>query len=741
MDTHTTTNSGRKDARENRVRSLLAAMSLAEKIGQLNQLHGGDDPLNTLAEAVRAGRVGSIINTVDAVAIAELQRIATDESSQGIPLLVARDVIHGFSLIAPIPLGQAAAFDPELVERCARMAAVEATAVGINWTFAPMLDIARDARWGRIAESLGEDPLLASQLGAAMVRGFQGMDLSDPTSLAACAKHFVGYGAVEGGRDYATTLIPVNELHNIYLPPFRAAVDAGVATIMTSFCDLDGVPATAKGELLNDLLRGEWAFEGTVISDWESVSQLVSHGIAENTADAAAQALTAGVDIDMASESFARYLAQLVDDGVIAESCIDQAVERVLRLKASMGFFDAPSDQAPNINAPISEDEKLATVLEAARKSVVLLKNDDGVLPLAAPDLTSIAVIGPLADAAHDQLGTWVFDGDTGKSVTCLQALRHDLEGQAELHYVRGLETSRSRDASEFDEVARIATAADVAVLFLGEEAILSGEAHCRADIDLPGAQEALLRRVADTGTPVVAVILAGRPLTLGPVLPYCSAVLYAWHPGSLAGPALSDLLLGRLSPSGKLPVSFPRMVGQIPIHYNHKRGGKPASHDSVMHIDDIPPLAPQTSLGMTSFHLDAGFEPEFPFGFGLSYTTFEYSDLTLDRDELCCRESLEASVTLTNTGAMAAEEVVQLYIRDRVGSVTRPVRELKDFRRVALNKGESQRLTFTVHSDQLRFFGRNNHEVLEPGDFHLWICGSSATGDHTSFRLTPALS
>lgn len=718
------------------VSALLERMTLAEKIGQLNQLQGGDAPDAELLEHVRAGAAGSVINSVDPTAIARMQRVAVEESRLGIPLLFARDVIHGFSLVAPIPLGQAATFDPGVLEDCARIAAEEASRNGITWTFAPMLDIARDARWGRIAESLGEDPVLAGRLAAAMVRGFQGESLAEPTSLAACAKHFVGYGAVEAGRDYATTLIPPNEMRNVYLPPFRDAVAAGCATLMTSFSDLDGVPATANAELLDDILRREWGYAGVVVSDWESVSQLAIHGIAEDRCDAARQAMLAGVDVDMASESYADFLAQLVADNRVSEAVIDLAAARVLALKLALGLFDDP--RIPNGRGVSDIPESWSSgVYDAAVKSAVLLKNEAATLPLKQGSCKTIAVIGPLADAAHDQMGTWVFDGDPGLSVTCLQALR-DRVGDVEFTYAPGLSDSRSRDESGLADAAAVAEDADLALLFLGEEAILSGEAHCRADIDLPGAQELLLARVAATGTPVVVVILAGRPLTLAGALPHCQAMLYAWHPGSMAGPAIADLLFGAAIPSGKLPVSFPRMVGQIPIHYNHKRGGKPASDDSWVHIDDIEPLAPQTSLGMTSFHLDAGFQPQFPFGFGLSYVEFKYRDLSLDRRELKPGEQLTASVTLCNNGDLEAEEVVQLYLCDLVGSVTRPVRELKEFRRVTLGPGEQKQVDFVLHSDQLRFYGRANEEVLEPGEFHLWIGGSSTCELRAGFRLLP---
>jgi beta-glucosidase len=727
------------DALEQRSVALLGRMTLTEKIGQMNQAAVGEDAASgPLREDVRAGRVGAVLNAVDPDAVSALQRIAVQESRLGIPLLVGRDVIHGFRTVLPIPLGQAATFNPGIVREGARIAALEAAAAGINWTFAPMIDVARDPRWGRIAESLGEDPYLASRLGVAMVEGFQGDDLSVPGAVAACAKHFAGYGACESGRDYATTNIPENELRNVYLPPFHAAVDAGVATLMTSFSDLNGLPATANAFLLRQVLRNEWGFRGFVVSDWASIPQLAVHGLTAGDADSAYEAAAAGVDMDMASGVYAAQLARLVEEGRVGIDLVDSAVAGILRLKFRLGLFDRPR-AGPGRAPEVPLEERLLLARQAALQSVVLLKNSPGALPLSRGKTRSIAVIGPLADEPYEQLGTWIFDGDTSLSVTGLQGIREQAGGEVEIRHVRGLETSRTRSTVGFDEALAAARASDAVVLFLGEESILSGEAHSRADIGLPGAQAELVRRVREAGKPMVAVVMAGRPLVLTDVIDALDAVLFAWHPGAMGGAAVADLLFGVESPSGKLPVTFPRAVGQLPIYYNQKRGGKPPSPETAILIDDIPVRAPQTSIGNTSYHLDTGYRPLFPFGHGLSYATFEYSNLRLDRTVLRIGEALTVRVDLTNTSRISADEVAQLYVRDVVGNVTRPVRELKGFQRVRLAPGETITVSFRLASDDLAFFGRDNTRIVEPGEFHLWAGGSSEAGLRAVFHLVEA--
>ncbi|MEP4149422.1 MAG: beta-glucosidase BglX [Halioglobus sp.] len=707
---------------DQRAQQLLSEMTLEEKIGQMSQVNGGGWDLH---DAIRHGQIGSVLNEVDVDKVNELQRIAVQESRLRIPLLIGRDVIHGFKTIFPIPLGQAASWDPQVVETGAAIAATEAASTGVNWTFAPMIDITRDPRWGRIAESLGEDPYLCGALGAAMVRGFQGEKLSDNHSIAACAKHFVGYGAVEGGLDYNTANIPENELRNVYLPPFKQALDTGVSTFMSSFSDLNGVPAAGNEFLMRQILREEWKFNGFVVSDWDAIRELTVHGFTANDRDAVQEAMNAGINMEMASTLYKEHLPSLVAEGEIDEAELDSMVFGILKLKYELGLFENPFTD-PEQFPQLVNSKHLKAARDAVVRSCVLLKNHEQTLPLSRDELGSVAVIGPLADDGYEQLGTWVFDGDARHSQTCLQAM-HNLAGNAfEVRWASGMASSRSHSLDGHSEAVQIAAESDVAIMFMGEESILSGEAHCRAEIDLPGSQEALIKEVAATGTPIVLVVLAGRPLTLGCILDDVQAVLYAWHPGTMGGPAIIDLLFGEAMPSGKLPVSFPRMVGQIPIYYARKNTGRPPSHDNITHIDEIDGRAEQTSLGMSAFHLDAGFTPQFPFGFGLSYTHFEYRDLERSAESIAMGETITLSATVQNCGDCAGEEIVQLYIRDLAGNVTRPVRELKGFRRVHLAPGERKKISFEVHTEELAFHNRKMQLVTEPGGFHVWIGGDS---------------
>lgn len=719
-----------------RVNALLAQMTLVEKIGQMSQLDSshGYAP-DYLADGLRAGRIGSVLNVADVNSVNELQRIAVEESRLGIPLLVGRDVIHGFRTIMPIPLGQAATWNPELVKQGAQVAALEAATTGINWTFAPMIDISRDARWGRIAESLGECVLLTSELAVAMVEGFQGNDLSAPGSIAACAKHFAGYGAVESGRDYATTNIPETKLRNVYLRPFKEAVDAGVTSLMTSFSDLNGIPATGNEFLLRQVLRDEWDFDGFVVSDWDSIRQLQIHGLTENDKESAFEAAAAGVDMEMAGDAYDKHLAELVEEGRIKVNDIDTAVANILRAKFRLGLFENPFTN-PEKLPPIANERSLEIAKQAALQSIVMLKNDHNTLPLSAEKLTSVALIGPLSDAPYQQLGTWIFDGDLDLSITPMHAI-HSLVGHdLDVRYVRAMENSRSKATEAFDEAVEIARDSDAAILFLGEESILSGEAHSRADINLPGDQAELVRRIRETGKPVIAVILAGRPLTLTNIVDKVDAILYAWHPGTMGGPAIADLLFGIESPSGKLPATFPRMVGQIPIYYSQKNSGKPPSRDKIVHIDDIDTRAPQTSLGMSAFHLDTHFTPLFAFGHGLSYAKYDYQNIRVSAHEIGLDDTVTISAELTNAGDVAADEVVQLYVRDVVASITRPVKELKGFRRVRVEPQETVVVDFELHTSDLTFYGRDMQPTVEPGNFHVWIGGSSETELRTEFRI-----
>ncbi len=711
-------------------------MTLQEKIGQMCQVDGnlGSAP-EQLGDRLRVGGLGSIINNVNREEVNELQRIAVEESRLGIPLLVGRDVIHGFRTVMPIPLGQAASWNPEIIQQGARVAALEASSQGVNWTFAPMVDITRDPRWGRIAECLGEDPYLASVLAVAMVQGFQGNDPASSGNIACTAKHFAGYGAVESGRDYATTNIPESELRNVYLPPFKAAVDAGAATLMTSFSDLNGVPASANAFLLRQILREEWGFDGLVVSDWDSVHQLVDHGLTVNDKDSALQAIVAGVDLEMAGNTYNNHITALVEEGRLTMDVIDGAVTNILRVKFWLGLFESPYVTAESTEA-CDSGLALNIAREAAVQSVVLLKNEGSVLPLSVSRLRSVAVIGPLANAPYEQLGTWVFDGDPDLSVTCLEGIRQLAGDAVEVSFVEALASSRDRSNQGFDQAFEVAVDADVVLLFLGEESILSGEAHCRADINLPGAQAELVSRIRQAGRPVVAVILAGRPLTLTNIVDEVDAILYAWHPGTMGGPAIADLLFGIRSPSGKLPVTFPRVVGQVPIYYSQKNTGKPPSRDTVVHIDDIEVRAPQTSLGMTSFHMDVDYTPLFAFGHGLSYAPLSYQNIRISSQELQVGGILTVSADLTNHGEVAVDEVVQLYVRDLVGNITRPVKELKGFRRIRVEPGQTIAVEFELQSENLAFYGRDNTRLTEPGEFHVWIGGSSETQLRAEFQL-----
>jgi beta-glucosidase len=598
-----------------------------------------------------------------------------------------------------------------------------------------MIDISRDPRWGRIAESLGEDPYLCSTLGLAMVKGFQGANLSDDTSIAACAKHFVGYGASESGRDYNTTNIPENELRNVYMPPFKAAADAGISTFMTSFSDLNGVPVSGNKWLLDDILRTEWQYDGPVVSDWESISQLITHGFASDKESAAFEACDAGVDMEMASDNYAQHLISLIENNKISIEQIDIMVSRILKLKFDLGLFDSPIVESPRSTTHLNSFH-LSIAKQAATKSCVLLKNNKQILPLSKNTINTLAIIGPLADDGYEQLGTWAFDGKAKQSITCLSAIKDYVQDSVDVKFAVGMETSRCNHHDGFNEAVQFAQSADIAVMILGEEAILSGEAHCRSNINLPGCQEQLINAIYETGTPIVLVIMAGRPITLQPILSKVDAVLFAWHPGTMGGPAITELLFGEECPSGKLPVTFPRTVGQIPLYYGQKNTGRPASEESYVDINQIETKAPQTSLGMTSTHLDTHYSPLFPFGFGLSYTQFEYKNIKVNEYCIPMGASLKIEATITNTGNFNAEEVVQLYIRDLVGSVTRPVKELKGFKRIFLPAGKSETIAFTLHTDELAFYDRHMDFKTEPGLFNVWIGGNSDTELKTEFEV-----
>lgn len=721
---------------QQKVDNLIGQMHLHEKLGQMSQFSGHDGHLpDHLAENIRAGMVGSVLNEVKLDTVNELQRIAIEESRLGIPLLIGRDVIHGFKTIFPIPLGQAASWCEDSIQQAAHISAIEAASSGVNWTFAPMIDITRDPRWGRIAECLGEDPYLCSQLGAAMIKGFQSDDLSNKFSIASCAKHFAGYGASESGRDYHTVNISEHDLRNVYLPPFKVAVEAGAATFMSAFCDLNGVPASGNEWLMKSVLRDEWNFNGFVVSDWDSVYQLTVHGFTENDSQAALEACLAGVDMEMVSTTYLNNIPKLLEDGHLNISQIDSAVKKILTLKFDLGLFDSAYTVAASYPELVNQ-QHLDLAKSVAMKSCVLLKNENDYLPLSPAEINSIAVLGPLADDGYEQLGTWIFDGEERHSQTVLKALQDSVQGHVKVEFLKTLSNSRSSDQSQFDAAVKLAAASDVALMVMGEESILSGEAHCRTEINLPGAQEQLIAQIAKTSTPIILVVLAGRPLTLESIIDKVDAVLYGWHPGTMGGPAIVDLLLGKTAPSGKLPVSFPRKVGQIPIYYAQKNSGKPASDQSYIHMNDIPERAAQTSLGMTSAHLDTHFSPLFPFGFGLTYGEVKYDNVALDKHSMSIDESLTVSADVTNCGAYEIEEVSQLYIRDLVANVTRPIKELKKFRRIKLDAGQTRRITFTLNKTDLSFYNRKMQLVTEPGEFHVWIGGNSDAEQSEKFVL-----
>lgn len=752
----------KQDPTEQKIDRLLAKMTLDEKIGQMTQVCGGwysED----LENQVRNG-AGSMLNSVGAEAN-HYQRIAVEETRLGIPMVFGRDIIHGFRTIFPIPLGQAATFDPALVEDAARLTAQEAVQAGLRWTFSPMVDVARDPRWGRIAEGYGEDTYLTSVMGAACVRGYQypasNSELSErsnsasgltsnseqrersvePIRLAACVKHFAGYGASEGGRDYNTTWIPEVQLREVYLPPFKAAIDAGSATIMCAFNDLNGVPASANRHLNVDILRNEWGYNGMLVSDWASSANMIAHGNCADLKEATLLSINAQMEMDMEGHGYPRYLKDLLAEGKITEKQIDACVRDILRLKFRLGLFDNPYCAIDS--AEFFTPEALAAAQRAAEESAVLLKNN-GILPISplseGVEGVSIFVCGPLANSQHDQNGTWCFDKVDSMTVTPLMAFRTlAKEGKIRLIEQTGKHWSREVNPANLAELTRKAKQADVVLYFGGEESILSGEARCRAHLDLPGDQSVQLYALKATGKPVVLTVMAGRPLCIGAETDLVDAVLYAFHGGTMQGPALANLLTGVVAPSGRLPMTFPQAVGQIPMYYNKKNTGRPTDHPVL--IDQIPVGAPQFSLGESSYWLEYGDKPLFPFGYGLTYTTFNYSPVVLSDSVLTMGSgnTITATCTIINTGNVEAVAVPQLYLRDLVGSLTRPIRELKGFERVSIPAGESREVSFSLTESDLAYWhlakgitlgadGKYEH-TAEPGDFLLWISPSSAEG------------
>ena len=717
---------------DQRVEEILSRMTIEDKLGQLNQMDGRRD-IEKIKQEVREGTLSSIMNIVDPAVTDELQRIAIEESPAGIPLLFARDVVHGFNTVLPIPLGMAASWDDELIEAAAHNTALEATERGIRWAFAPMMDIARDPRWGRIAESFGEDTYMAGRLATAVVRGYQGENLSDPTSMAACAKHFVGYGDAEGGRDYNTTFIPPRTLRDVYLPPFKACVDEGCASIMTSFNDNDGLPSTGNRWLLTELLREQWGFEGVVVSDWGSVAGLIPHGVSPDKRDAAKQCIIAGCDVDMSSRSYLLNMKDLIEKGEVDMAVLDEAVRRVLRLKVQLGLFEHPYARKA-AQSDIYSEPVLETACRLAEESVVMLKND-GALPVARTT-RKVLVVGPMADAAYDQMGTWALDGDKTHSVTPVAAMRQDWGDKVEITYIPCLTHPRDKSTAEFKNMVKAAKKADIVVAFVGEEQMMSGEAHSLSSLDLQGAQGQMLEALAETGTPLVTVFMAGRPLTIERQVEISDAVLYAWHPGTMGGKAISNIIFGTVNPSGKLPVTFPRNVGQIPIYYNHKHTSHIAK-GTEGNIDSIPREAYQSVMGHTSSYLDVAPTPLFHFGYGLSYTTFELSDIRIESTAVKPDGYIRASVVVTNTGSREGTEVVQLYTGRKTASVTQPMKELKDFQRVSLAPGESRKVEFEVPVSRLAFHNRDMVLAVEEGKYTLTIGSDSQSGLKAYFKIT----
>ncbi len=689
--------------------SLLARMTLEEKLGQLNLLSANGRASPQQMELLRAGKLGGLFNVIGAENTTPVQRIAVTESRLKIPLLFGLDVIHGYRTIFPIPLGEASSFDPDAAEATARAAGQEAAAFGINWTYAPMVDIARDPRWGRIAEGSGEDPYLGSLMAAARVRGFQ-------QNIFATAKHFAGYGAAEAGREYNETEISQRTMREIYLPPFKAAVDAGVASLMSAFNDIAGVPASGNAWLTDTVLHREWGFKGFVVSDWTSVAELINHGVAGSQAEAGRRALTAGVDMDMQSGIYVDSLAALVRATRIPMPVVDSAVMRILRAKTRLGLFRDP--YRPRTAPPTSEIRSLAR--RVAGESIVLLKNERSLLPLD-PKSGTIAVIGPLADNKEEPLGPWHTQGQAADVVTVLQGIKAKVPAAPPVLYAQG---SGIEDSSTAGLAAAVAAArqAKVAVLVLGERGDMSGEAASRSSLDLPGVQQQLLEAVAATGTPVVLVLMNGRPLILPWASDHVPAIVETWFLGVEAGNAIADVLFGDVNPSARLPVTFPRVLGQVPLYYNHRNTGRP----------------PDVNNKFSSKYLDVPVTPRYPFGFGLSYTTFGYGSLKLSMTRARVSDTVTATVTVANTGSREGTEVVQLYVRDEVASVSRPVRELKGFKRVTLKPGESRAVDLRVAVRDLWFYGLDMKRVVEPGTFRVYVGPNSAEGLEERFEVVP---
>ncbi|UCC65302.1 MAG: glycoside hydrolase family 3 C-terminal domain-containing protein [Anaerolineae bacterium] len=709
---------------EGRVSDLLVGMTLEEKVGQMVQIHMEQLGPGEGEARIRRGQVGSVLTIYGAAKINRLQRIAVEESRLGIPLLIGNDVIHGYRTIFPIPLAESCTWDPDLVEEAARIAAEEASADGTDWTFAPMVDICHDPRWGRIAEGAGEDPFLGAAMARARVRGFQARDLASGRKLVACPKHYAAYGAADAGKDYNTADISERTLRDVYLPPFKAAFDEGACTVMSAFNEIAGVPASANLLILDTILRREWDFPGVVLSDWNAVGELIPHGFAADLKEAAQRSALAGVDMDMVADAYHLHLAESVQKGVVPEAVVDAAARRVLRLKMMLGLFEQPYTDETLAEGIILKPEFRAKALEVTQRSIVLLKNDGSLLPLS-PEVEHIALIGPLADDHHEILGCWHRIGRDEDTESVLDGFRAVLPPSTKVAHVRGCDLE---GVEEHDIGAAVAAAkaAGVAVLALGEGEHMSGEAHSRAYLGLPGHQQALLEAVHATGTPVVVVLMSGRPLAIPWLAENVPAILQAWHGGIRAGRAVADVLFGQVNPSGKLTASWPRTAGQIPVYYGHKNTGRPAEGEGTV----------QFNKPHWSIYIDEVNAPQYPFGYGLSYTTFAYSNLVVETPQVDLDDTLVVTATVKNTGSQAGDEVVQLYVRDLVGSVTRPVKELKGFQRVSLAPGQSKRVRFQVPVQQLGFHGLTMGYLVEPGEFKVWVGPNAAEGLEGAFTI-----
>jgi beta-glucosidase len=711
---------------EKKVRKILSGMTLEEKIGQMNQFSGSIDLTGpkshhkNFADYIKKGLIGSIINTAGVDNVRKLQQMAVDCTRLHIPMIFGLDVIHGYKTTFPVPLGEACSWDTATIRMSAHIAATEAAAAGLNWTFAPMVDIGRDARWGRVMEGAGEDPYLGSLIAAARVKGFQGDDLSADNTIMACAKHYAGYGFAEGGRDYNTVDMSEYKLRNVVLPPFKAASEAGCATFMHSFNELSDIPATGNEFLIRTILKGEWNFQGFTVSDWGSVGEMINHGFAADTAEAAMKGVIAGCDMDMESESYVKTLVKLVRDGKVKESLIDEAVGRILRMKFKLGLFDDPYRycNAEREKKTMFCEAHLKAALDAARKSIVLLKNENNILPLSKK-IRSIALIGPYVDDARDPLGNWPGACDPAHTITLIQGVKNKLGDSIAIHYAQGC-TADKDDKSMFAEAVSAASHVDAIVMEIGEPWWMTGENNSRVFLNIPGVQEDLVKEIQKLGKPVIIILHNGRPLCINWLKNNVPVIIEAWQLGTRSGDALADVLFGDYNPSGRLVSCFPQAVGQCPIYYSYKSTGRPNLHNDRW----------------ATKYIDVSNDPLYTFGYGLSYTIFDYSDIKLNAIKIKENDTLKATITITNSGKYTGEETVQLYIRDITASIDRPVKELKGFRKLTLKPGEKKEVVFSVTFSDLAFWNRDMKFTAEPGKFILFIGKNSADCKEAQFDL-----